>query len=691
MSRCKVSTLNELGPSSLIVNDLAASLITLDLQGYITGWNKGAEQLFGYTADDVLGRHILMLYADESGDDSELIDAVMVSGHAQMEVLRRKKNGAVFWANIHLTLIRNDEQKPIRMIGYLTDITEQLAVEEKNKLYSHILEQAPDAIVITNLRFSCVGCNAAYHHITDRKLEQTLGQLPSFILAQQRESTILQQMYDLLERIGHWEGELWDERASGERYPIHLAISGVKNKRGDLTHYFAIFSDLTEKKHAEAQLHRLAYFDPLTNLPNRTMLFTLLEQALSEARRNHHHGALLCFNIARFKALNDSFGHTAADQVLIEVGQRIRASLRDEDVVSRFAADEFYVGLFDIRHRDDAAMVAHRILLKISQPFILSDEEILLKAYIGISIYPDDGRDAEKLINQAAVALHRGKQAQQDLLFYSPEMNQRSMARLKLSNELHHALNRNELKLFYQAQYDTQNTRIVGAEALIRWQHPIRGFISPAEFIPFAEETGLIVPIGEWVLSEAIRQLAQWDKAGIELHRLSINLSAQQFKANLTETLLSKLKQHQIQAQRIELELTESMLMKNDEATLSLLLNLKAAGFSLALDDFGTGYSNLSYLQRFTLDYLKIDQSFIRGLPDNPGSAGIVNAICGIASSLNLRLIAEGVETADQLSFLQKTACDQIQGYLLSRPIPADEFAVLFKRNLAQYQPNQTQ
>jgi diguanylate cyclase (GGDEF)-like protein/PAS domain S-box-containing protein len=677
VSQTKLATSNELGASSQIINDLVASLITLDLQGYITGWNKGAEQLFGYTAEDVLGQHILLLYADESPDDSEFLNAVLVQGHAQMEVLRGKKNGDVFWANIHLTLVRDDNNKPTRMIGYLTDITEQLEVEEKNRLYSHIFEQASDAIVITNLDFHCVGCNAAYHHITERHIEQTLAQLPSFLQAMQREPETLSELHEQLKLLNHWEGELWDERASGTRYPIHLAISGVKNKRGELTHYFAVFSDLSEQRQAQAQIHRLAYFDPLTNLPNRTMLFALLEQALTEARRNNLHGALLCFNIARFKALNDSFGHGGADKVLIEVAKRIRTSLRDEDVVSRFGADEFYIALFDIRHRDDAAMVGQRVLEKINHPFIVGSEELLLNANIGISVYPDDGRDAEKLINQAAVALHRCKQAQQDMLFYSPEMNQRSMARLKLSSELHHALERNELQLFYQAQYDCQSGNLVGAEALIRWLHPVRGFISPAEFIPFAEETGLIIPIGDWVLMQAVRQLSQWDEANLHLPRLAINLSVRQFKANLPEQLTHLLSHLQLHPSRIELELTESMLMQSDAATISLLTRLKAAGFSLALDDFGTGYSNLSYLQRFPLDYLKIDQSFIRNLPNDSGSAGLVHAICGIARSLNLRLIAEGVETPEQLAFLQQLHCDHAQGYLLSRPVPSSEFAQL--------------
>jgi len=680
VGQTKVSPNNELGANSQIINQLAASLITLDLQGYITGWNQGAEQLFGYSADDVLGQHILLLYADESPDDSEFLNAVLIQGHAQMEVLRRKKNGDVFWAKIHLTLVRDEHNRPIRMIGYLTDITEQLEFEEKNRLYSHIFEQASDAIVITNLNFHCIACNAAYHHITERNLEQSIAQLPSFFQALQRESATLTELQQQLKLHHHWEGELWDERASGVRYPIHLAMSGVKNKRGELTHYFAIFSDLSEQHQAQAQIHRLAYFDPLTNLPNRTMLFALLEQALSEARRNNHHGALLCFNIARFKALNDSFGHSGADQVLIEVAKRIRSSLRDEDVVSRFGADEFYIALFDIRHRDDAAMVAQRVLEKINHPFTLGHEELLLNAHIGISVYPDDGRDAEKLVNQAAVALHRGKQAQQDMLFYSPEMNQRSMARLKLSSELHHALERNELQLFYQAQFDCHTRQIVGAEALIRWQHPVRGFVSPAEFIPFAEETGLILPIGEWVLLQAAKQLSEWDEAELYLPRLAINLSARQFKSNLPEQLCHLLSHLQLHPSRIELELTESMLMQNDEATIGLLTRLKAAGFSLALDDFGTGYSNLSYLQRFPLDYLKIDQSFIRGLPSDHGSAGLVHAICAIARSLNLRLIAEGVENAAQLTLLQQLNCDQVQGYLLSKPLPNVEFAKLLTR-----------
>ena len=674
---------NELGPTAQIVNDLAASLITLDLQGYITGWNKGAEQLFGYSADDVLDRHILMLYADESEDDNEFLNAVMVQGHAQMEVLRRKKNGEVFWANIHLTLVRDEESRPIRMIGYLTDITEHLAFEEKNRLYSHIFEQATDAIVITNPLFIIVGCNAAYHHLTEKKPNQVNGQLPSFMQVLSRDDAALAAMRETLAEQGHWEGELLDERESGSRYPIHLAISSVRNKRGICTHYFAVFSDLSERKQAEAQIHRLAYFDSLTNLPNRTMLFILLEQALTEARRNNLHGAILCFNLVGFKAINDSFGHSEADKVLIEVGQRIRSGLRDEDVASRFAADEFYIALFDISRRDDAAMVAQRILAQISQPFLVVNEEILLNALIGISVYPDDGRDAEKLVNQAATALNRCRHSQQELMFYSADMNQRSMARLKLSSDLHRALERNEFELMYQGQFEAKTSYLVGAEALIRWNHPSRGLVSPAEFIPFAEETGLINAIGDWVFLEAAHQLAEWDKAELYLPRIAVNVSARQFKASLPTQLVHILAHLQLHPSRFELELTESLLMQSDDSSLQMLQQLHQAGFSLALDDFGTGYSNLSYLQRFTLDYLKIDQSFIRALPDDKGNAGIVKAICGIAHSLHLRLIAEGVETPAQLALLQELNCDQVQGYLLARPQSATEFARLIRASRA--------
>ncbi|MBE9607944.1 putative bifunctional diguanylate cyclase/phosphodiesterase [Chitinilyticum piscinae] len=671
---------NELDISARLLDQLEASLIVLDPQGYITGWNSGATQLFGYTPEEILGQHILRLYADENEDDAELFNTVFASGRGTVEVRRRRKNGDIFWARIQLILVRNSSGQPERLIGFVHDISEQIASREHADLLSRVFLSTPDAIVITNPQRQIINVNPAYCRISGRSAQQAQGQTPGFL----QHPELGHQIDAELQTTGHWEGELWELREDGTRYPVWLSLAAVSGKHGEVLNYFAVFSDLTERKAAEEQIHRLAYYDSLTSMPNRALLFTLLEQALAEARRQRNTGAVMCFNLVGFKAINDSFGHGGGDRLLVELSQRIRACLREEDVLARFGADEFYIGLFDIAHRDDAALVARRILERINEPIELEREEVMLKAHIGMTVYPDDGRDADRLINDAAVAMNRAKQADQPYLFYSAEMNRRSLARIKLATDLHHAIERNELRLYFQPQINPESGLISGAEALIRWQHPVRGLLSPGEFIPFAEENGLIGLVGNWVIEAACQQLAQWQQDGLHLPRLAVNLSARQFQPGLAERLLQVLRPYHIQPAQLELEITETLLMQVDERMTQMLQELHDAGFTLALDDFGTGYSNLAYLLAFPIDYLKIDQRFVRGLPYDANNVAIVRAIIGIAQNLGLELIAEGVETIEEARFLAGMDCDLLQGFYLARPLPAEEFTRLLRDGIAQ-------
>ncbi|WP_051304983.1 putative bifunctional diguanylate cyclase/phosphodiesterase [Chitinilyticum litopenaei] len=666
---------NELDAAARLLGELEASLIVLDPQGYITGWNAGAEKLFGYEAAEILGQHILLLYADENEDDAELFNSVFALGHGTVEVRRRRKNGEIFWARIQLILVRDEAGRPERLIGFIHDISEQIADREHAHLLSNVFEHTPDAIVITDADRQIIDVNPAFLSISGFSREDSTLRVPGFLQHPEMGSHIDAS----LAATGHWEGELWELRADGTRYPVWLTLSAVYGQHGQLRNYFAVFSDLSESKAAEEQIHRLAYYDSLTNMPNRSMLFTLLEQALSEARRQRNTGAVLCFNLVGFKAINDSFGHRGGDLLLVEMAQRIRSCLREEDVLARFGGDEFYVGLFAISERIDAALVARRILAQVTRPFELERQEIMVEAHIGITVYPDDGRDADRLISDAAVAMHRAKQSAQPFLFYSAEMNRRSLARIKLAADLHHALERDELRLYYQPQASPRDGSIVAAEALIRWEHPQRGLIGPGEFIPFAEENGLIGLIGDWVIKEACRQLAAWRQAGLRLPRIAVNLSARQFQPGLADRLLAVLAQYDLPPALLELEITETLLMQGDESMSQILDELHGAGFSLALDDFGTGYSNLAYLLTFPIDYLKIDQRFVRGLPDDTHNAAIVRAIFGIAEHLGLSLIAEGVEVEAEAAFLSELDCHLLQGYYFARPMPADAFARLLR------------
>ena len=536
-----------------IIDQIHDSVIAMDLEGYITSWNKGAENLFGYTANEVIGKNILFLYADENEDDSLLYQDLFEKGGREMVVRRRKKSGEDFSASLSLSLTHDRDDNPIGIIGYMMDVTERLQAEE--------------------------------------------------------------------------------------------------------------------------QIYRLAYYDSLTGLPNRAMLYTLLKQALTAAHRSQRHGAVLFIDLDRFKQINDSLGQEAGDLLLKEVSRRLTECVRNEDVAARIGGDEFVVALFDITKQEHAAIVAKKILDSLSLPIMVNGHDLLVASSIGISVYPDDGDDAETLIKCADVAMFRAKQGGCDegYMFFSQDMNQRSLERLQLENNLRRALERNELLLHYQPQLDLVTGKIIGAEVLLRWQHGDTT-IPPAQFIPLAEETGLIIPIGEWILETVCAKNKQWQEAGLPIVRLAVNISARQFRPQLPQLVQQVLNRHGLDASYLELEITESVIMQNAEGVIALMQDFQRLGIALSLDDFGTGYSSLSYLKRFPIDTLKIDQSFVRGLPDDTDDTAIAKAIISLARNLGIRVIAEGVENLAQMDFLRAADCDEIQGYYYSRPLPEEDF-----------------
>lgn len=664
---------------SQILNQIHDSVITMDLQGYITGWNKGAERLFGYDTDEVIGRNILLLYADEDESMDSFYNAFLENGSREMTVRRRKKSGEVFWASVSLSVSHDESGVPNGLIGYVVDISSEQATEEKLRLHARIFDCAGEAILVTDAAELIVSANQAFCHISGFTEQEVLGTTPS-AMHLGTENGRWAEIQREMDSHGKWSGELIAQRKGGDSYPAWASISSVHDANGRLTHYCFVFSDITERKQAEEQIYRLAYFDPLTNLPNRAQLYSLLEQGISEAHRKHEHGALLFLDLNRFKHINDSFGHSPADTLLAEVGQRLSNALRKEDVVSRLGGDEFVIALFDINRREDAAIVARKALAALAEPFLVEQHEILLSASIGISVFPEDGRDAETLIRNADVAMYRAKQlGTSSFLYYSREMNLRSLERLKMEGGLRHALERDEFVLHFQPQLDLASGRIIGTEALLRWQVPGHEMTSPAQFIPVAEETGLIIPIGEWVIEATCRQLRAWLDAGLQPVKVAVNLSPRQFSQNLPKTVLGYLQAYDIPASLLEMEITESMLMHNADSVVAMMQEFAAAGIMMSLDDFGTGYSSLSYLKRFPIDTLKIDQSFVRGIPHDADDSAIATAIISMAKALKLRVIAEGVETASQLDFLKAAGCDEIQGYWFSKPIPADPYAQLLR------------
>ncbi|MCK9173600.1 MAG: EAL domain-containing protein, partial [Desulfuromonas thiophila] len=458
-------------------------------------------------------------------------------------------------------------------------------------------------------------------------------------------------------------------------------VYAFRPDNGSRNQVAALYRDITEQKRYEEQLKHLATHDVLTGLANRTLLLDRLEQAIHYAHRSGRLVAALLFDLDRFKVINDSLGHNFGDQLLRAVAGRLQHCVRETDSVARLGGDEFVVILAEVADMKDIALVAGHLLEQLNRPYRVEDREIRLSASLGISLFPRDSDDSATLLRNADMAMYRAKRLERSsFLFYAPEMNQRLQETMELEEALRQALEQEQFLLHYQPKVNLATGQICGCEALVRWQHAQRGLISPAQFIPLAEETGLIVPLGDWVLRQACAQTCQWRNAGLQPVPVAVNLSARQFrKGDLTQRLQSILQHSGLAAGELELELTESMIMDNPQQAVQIMHELKQLGLSLSLDDFGTGYSSLNYLRRFPVDNLKIDRSFIRDVATDTSGASVVTSIIQIAHNLGLGAVAEGVETRDQLDFLRRCGCDQLQGYLFSKPLAAEDFAAFLR------------
>ena len=544
------------------------------------------------------------------------------------------------------------------------------------------VEQTPNSIFITDLAANIEYANATFTTVSGYSQEEILGKNPRILQSGKTPGKTYQDMWAHLTRGEPWRGEFINRRRDGSLYTELAQISPVKDAHGVVTNYLSIKTDITEYKAAEARIEKLAHYDQLTGLPNRAMLAERFKQTLSQAQRNHEQLALMFLDLDRFKNINDTLGHALGDQLLMEVTRRLKHALRDEDTVSRLGGDEFVVILPD-SGVDGAAHVASKLIEAISQPWSFDHHELIVTPSIGIAIYPHDGEDFDTLSKLADTAMYRVKQAGRNgFRFYTAEMQTHSARTLRLTVALRHALARNELSLHYQPQMSMRDGHIVGAEALLRWTHPELGTISPAEFVPIAEDSGLILNIGDWVLRTAAQQLKRWMEGGMAPMVMAVNLSAVQFRhANLPERVMQILDEVGLPHALLELELTEAVAMDDPRAAVAVMDRLHERGIRMSIDDFGTGYSSLSYLKKFKVYKLKIDQSFVRDLNEDPDDKAIVTAIINMASSLGMQTIAEGVETASQLAFLRLQGCNEAQGYYFSRPLTAEQFEAFVAGN----------
>ena len=668
----------------LTFNQAAVGIARVGTDGTWLEVNQKLCDIVGYSKDELLKLSFQNLTHpdDLSADMSQLQQ--MLAGQIETYALEKRyfhKSGKVIWINLNVGLARNCDGSPKYFISVIEDIDTRKQIEARLLKLSLAVEQSPNSIVITNSEACIEYVNAAFIKETGYRLEEVIGKNPRILQSGKTPRATYDEMWAHLLRGELWKGEFTNHRKDGTEYIEMVHLSPVRQANGQITNYLAIKENITERKLADQRIENLAHFDQLTRLPNRTLLLEHARFALSLAQRHHERLTVMFLDLDHFKDINDTLGHAIGDSLLIEVSKRLKAALRDEDTVSRQGGDEFILILPDT-DAEGAARVAVKLMEEISLPVLIEQHELITTVSIGISIYPHDGDNLEILSKKADAAMYRAKQeGRNGYRFYTSEIEEQLVRNMRLGAELRHALARNEITVVYQPQISVQDGHIVGAEALLRWQHPELGTISPAEFIPIAESNGQIMKMGEWVLRTAVSQLKDWRVRGLPPMIMAVNLSAVQFRqANLLEWVVGILNEFEVPHQYLELELTEAVAMDDPLGAIEVMDKLHAQGIRMSIDDFGTGYSSLSYLKRFKVYKLKIDQSFVRDIIVDADDKAIVAAIINMASSLGMQTIAEGVETAGQLAFLRLQGCDEVQGYYFSKPLPAEQFEQFVKK-----------
>jgi len=562
------------------------------------------------------------------------------------------------------------------MVEKLTsEIKQRRKAEDGLRLSAKVFEQNSEAIMITGADYAIVSVNRAFTQITGYSEVEAIGRNPRFLASGRQNQSYYQNFYATLERTGLWRGEIWNKRKNGEIFPQWSTVSVLRDDAGAITHYIAVFLDITERKKEEERIQYLANYDVLSGLPNRYLLNDRLDQALNLAQRHQTKLAVLFIDLDHFKNINDSLGHDVGDELLKAVAQRLKACLRRSDTIARQGGDEFIALLGDLNSEDEVTFVAEKMIESLRSEFKIGELQLSISLSIGVSIYPDDGETAVQLLRNADMAMYRAKDSgRNQFQYYEAEMNVKAVQRMQLESELRNAITKGQLALHYQPKVNVASGTVVGMEALLRWFHPQLGAISPAQFIPVAEESGLINEIGDWVVRQAVLQQRIWQSQGYRIVPIAVNLSARQFsQKDVVQKIITILREVGIPPHYIQFELTESLLMEAGLNSVELLTQLSEAGFDLSLDDFGTGYSSLSRLKHLPFKSLKIDQSFVRDLATDENDEAIVSATAVLAHALEMRVIAEGVETQEQLEFIRDLMCEEYQGYLFSRPLPAEE------------------
>lgn len=553
--------------------------------------------------------------------------------------------------------------------------------QESLRQYEKVFEGSEQGIMVTDANHVILSVNPAFTRMLGFSLDDVKGKTPKILSSGLHDLSFYRTMWESVNNFGHWRGEIWNRRKNGEILPEWLSIAEVKNEAGDISHYVGTFSDISDLKSAQKEIQYLSSHDALTGLPDITLFRDRLENAVSIATSANKKIALLALNLDNFKFLNDSLGYASGDKLLRLFAERLKSCLHETDTICRHGGDEFIILLNNMHDDDSINYMVDMLLNEVSSPFAFSGNNISTSCSIGVAVCPNDGNDFEKLFGRARKAMsHAKEEGRNTARFFTEKLNTDSLHYLNIAYGLREALVHHQFELYYQPQISLKNAQVIGAEALIRWHHPQNGMQPPAQFIGIAEQTGLIVEMGEWIIEEACRQAMEWQKNGLPPLGMAVNVSAVQFRrGNLAKVIIKALEKTGLNPQVLELELTESIFMEDIDHLLTQLDALKKLGVKLAIDDFGTGYSNLAYLKKFSINRLKIDQSFVRDINTDPNDAAIVRAIVQMAHTLNLDVIAEGVEDEAMLKHVRESGCDEVQGYLFSKPLPALAFEDFIK------------
>ena len=638
--------------------------------------NRRCEDLFGYDPGQMMGNSTAIVFTssydfEEAGERQ--YPALALGGDFSEERQYQRRDGSLFWA-----LVSGCALDPLRpnegSIWVYADITARKEAEEKLRLSATVLEHIADGVMVVDADGIIVTINPAFTQITGYSEAEALGRHASLTRSERHDAAFYQALWEELGVSGFWRGEIWNRRKNGEIYLEWLTISAVRDTRAGTTHYVGVFSDITLIKESQEKLDHMAHHDPLTALPNRLLFHDRLQHALQRAGRDQEQLAILFIDLDRFKNVNDTLGHHVGDELLQKVAGQLSARLREGDTLARLGGDEFIVLLERVDGEYGATQVAEKLMTMFEQPFTVADHELFVTCSVGISLYPDDALDLNMLIRNADVAMYQAKaRGRNGYRFYAPSMTGEGVERLRLETFLRRSIEKNEIFLTYQPQVEIDTGRLVGVEALVRWNHPELGLVPPARFIPLAEDSGFINQLGKWVLDEACRQMMRWQAQGLRVPKMAVNLSVKQFeRGSIAGMVADILRETGLEPQRLQLEVTESVIMNTGDA-LGFINDLHAIGVGLAIDDFGTGYSSLAYLKQLPVQTLKIDRSFIKDISTDVNDEAIAIAIIQLGKSMHLSVIAEGVETEEQAAFLLRHGCKLAQGYLYSRPVLAQD------------------